>query len=287
MKHIAPVIITVVITAAAAYAQERPRYYTKVIESYPVKVISSAPQSTFSREASKPSEQFAPRTSTPTAGMSGSPYIIVRSAPPTWHGPNASPDAPTSQSRQYMAPPLNPSKTTLTVRSTPRQSMSPPMLSTAKSTLKMRDSRSSLGGYSTGNDSIDSYIVDSSRRYRIDPLLIYSQMGKESSYKPGALSPKGASGLMQLMPKTAERMGVTDIYDPKQNIEGGVRYMRLLLDMFGGNTQLALAGYNAGEGAVIKYGYKVPPYKETLDYVERITARYRSISKLNIALNKF
>jgi soluble lytic murein transglycosylase-like protein len=136
----------------------------------------------------------------------------------------------------------------------------------------------SLKGYSTGSDLIDTFIVDSSRRYSIDPLLIYSQMGQESSFKLRALSNKGASGLMQLMPFTARRMGVTNIYDPQQNIEGGVKYMRLLMNMFDNDVVLALAGYNAGEGAVIKYGYRVPPYKETIDYVRRITARYRAIT---------
>jgi hypothetical protein len=135
-----------------------------------------------------------------------------------------------------------------------------------------------LKGYSTGDSLIDAFIVDSSRRYNIDPLLIYSQMGQESSYKLRALSNKGASGLMQLMPATARRLGVTQIYDPKQNIEGGVKYMRMLLDMFGQDLNLALAGYNAGEGAVIKYGYQIPPYNETRDYVRRISARYKSIS---------
>ena len=135
-----------------------------------------------------------------------------------------------------------------------------------------------LKGYSTGNQLIDSYIVDSSGRYKIDPLLIYAQMNQESSFKVRATSNKGASGLMQLMPATARRMGVTNIYDPRQNIEGGVKYMRLLLDMFDGDVNLALAGYNAGEGAVIKYGYQIPPYNETQDYVRRISQRYRSVS---------
>ena len=136
----------------------------------------------------------------------------------------------------------------------------------------------SLKGYSTGDDMIDSFIADSARRYSIDPLLILSQMNQESSFKARATSPKGASGLMQLMPFTARRMGVTDIYNPQQNIEGGVKYMRLLLNMFDNDLVLALAGYNAGEGAVIKYGNQVPPYKETMDYVRRIMARYRSVS---------
>jgi soluble lytic murein transglycosylase-like protein len=139
-------------------------------------------------------------------------------------------------------------------------------------------SSTQLKGFSTGNPLVDSYILDSSRRYGIDPLLIYSQMHQESTFKSRATSPKGASGLMQLMPATARRMGVTNIYDPKQNIEGGVKYMRWLLDTFNGDVVLALAGYNAGEGAVMKYGWQVPPYRETQEYVRRISARYNLIS---------
>lgn len=135
-----------------------------------------------------------------------------------------------------------------------------------------------LKGFTTGNDLHDSYIVESSRRYSIDPLLIYSQMHQESSFKLRARSHKGASGLMQLMPATARRFGVTSIYDPKQNIDAGVRYMRWLLDTFNGDVVLALAGYNAGEGAVMKYGWRVPPYRETQEYVRRITSRYSMIS---------
>lgn len=135
-----------------------------------------------------------------------------------------------------------------------------------------------LKGFTTGNTVYDSYIVDSSRRYSIDPLLIYAQMHQESSFKLSATSHKGASGLMQLMPATARRFGVTKIYDPKQNIDAGVKYMRWLLDTFGGDVVLALAGYNAGEGAVMKYGRNVPPYRETKEYVRRITSRYYSIS---------
>ena len=88
------------------------------------------------------------------------------------------------------------------------------------------------------------------------------------------MSPKGARGLMQLMPPTASRFGITNIWDPKQNIEGGARYMRFLLDLFSGDVRLALAGYNAGEGAVLKYAYQVPPYSETREYVRRIGQRY-------------
>lgn len=146
-----------------------------------------------------------------------------------------------------------------------------------RSTLAMGTS-THLKGFTTGNLLHDSYIVDSSRRYRIDPLLIYAQMHQESSFKISATSHKGASGLMQLMPATARRFGVTRIYDPQQNIDAGVKYMRWLLDTFNGDVVLALAGYNAGEGAVMKYGWNVPPYRETQEYVRRITSRYNSIS---------
>ncbi|MBA2379279.1 MAG: lytic transglycosylase domain-containing protein [Blastocatellia bacterium] len=139
-------------------------------------------------------------------------------------------------------------------------------------------SNKTLKGFTTGNAAHDKHIEDASRKYNIDPLLIYAQMHQESAFKIRATSHKGASGLMQLMPATARRFGVTSIYDPKQNIEAGVRYMRWLLDYFGQDVVLALAGYNAGEGAVLRYGRNVPPFRETREYVRRISARYNSIS---------
>ena len=135
----------------------------------------------------------------------------------------------------------------------------------------------SLGGFTTGNPAVDNFIVESGKRNAVDPLLLYSIMHQESSFKPSAMSYKGARGLMQLMPPTAARFGVKNIWDPQQNIEGGARYMRFLLDLFGGDVRLALAGYNAGEGAVMKYGYQVPPYSETREYVRRIGHRYSVI----------
>ena len=135
----------------------------------------------------------------------------------------------------------------------------------------------SLGGFTTGNSDVDNYIVESGKRNSVDPLLLYSIMHQESSFKPRAMSNKGARGLMQLIPATASRFGVTNIWDPKQNIEGGARYMRFLLNLFNGDVRLALAGYNAGEGAVMKYGYQVPPYSETREYVRRIGNRYSMI----------
>ena len=132
----------------------------------------------------------------------------------------------------------------------------------------------SLSGFTTGDAAVDNYILDSGRRNSVDPLLLYAIMHQESTFKLRALSNKGARGLMQLMPGTAVRFGVTSIWDPKQNIEGGTRYMRFLLDMFDGDIKLALAGYNAGEGAVMKYGFRIPPYSETQEYVRRISRRY-------------
>ncbi|HEX8177518.1 MAG TPA: lytic transglycosylase domain-containing protein [Pyrinomonadaceae bacterium] len=139
--------------------------------------------------------------------------------------------------------------------------------------LAMSPNRS-LDGFTTGDPRIDSYIVESGVRHGIDPVLIYALMHQESSFKRGAISVKGARGLMQLMPGTAARFGVTNIFDPRQNIEGGTRYLRFLLNAFDGDIALTLAGYNAGEGAVLKYGRRVPPYRETQEYVRRITQRY-------------
>lgn len=154
-----------------------------------------------------------------------------------------------------------------------------PTNSAGKFTMSMG---TSLGGFTTGDPTIDSYIVTSSLRYNIDPLLIYAQMHQESAFKLKATSYKGARGLMQLMPATAMRFGVTNIYDPKQNIDAGVKYMRWLLNKFDQDMNLALAGYNAGEGAVMKYGNQIPPYNETREYVRRISARYSTIRNPNM-----
>lgn len=134
-----------------------------------------------------------------------------------------------------------------------------------------------LGILTTGDAEIDGYIVASCARHKVDPLLVYAQMTQESNFKEKATSYKGASGLMQLMPDTAMRFGVTNIYDPQQNIEGGVKYISWLLDKFDGDVELALAAYNAGEGSVMKYDNQIPPYRETQDYVARITTHYEKI----------
>ena len=128
--------------------------------------------------------------------------------------------------------------------------------------------------WSTGNNRIDSLIRYYGTQYSVDPYLVYCLMSQESKFSASATSYKGAQGLMQLMPGTAARYGVTNPYDVAQSIMGGTRYLKDLLKMFNGRVDLALAGYNAGEGAVMKYGYTIPPYDETRNYVRLILARY-------------
>ena len=128
--------------------------------------------------------------------------------------------------------------------------------------------------WSTGNVKIDNLIRYYGGQYGVDPFLIYCTMSQESSFTAGATSPKGAQGLMQLMPGTAARYGVTNPYDVAQSIKGGTRYLKDLLTMFNGRVDLALAGYNAGEGAVMKFGNTIPPYSETRNYVKLILKRY-------------
>jgi soluble lytic murein transglycosylase-like protein len=118
-------------------------------------------------------------------------------------------------------------------------------------------------------------IKSNGARYGVDPYLIFCVMEQESHFNSHALSPKGASGLMQLMPGTGARFGVRRPTDPAQNIAGGTRYLNQLIERFNGRVDLVLASYNAGEGAVIKCGHKVPPYRETRAYVKRISYRYR------------
>jgi len=128
--------------------------------------------------------------------------------------------------------------------------------------------------WTTGNAGIDALIRQNGARYGVDPYFIYCVIHQESHFSSTALSVKGAQGLMQLMPGTAARYGVINANDPGQNIRGGTRYLKDLLQLFHGRIDLVLAGYNAGEGAVIRYGQTIPPYKETQDYVRLISKRY-------------
>lgn len=117
------------------------------------------------------------------------------------------------------------------------------------------------------------------QKYNLDPLLIHAVVHQESGYQPQAVSRSGAVGMMQLMPSTAKGLGVTNPYDPLQNLEGGVKYLKLQLERFGGNVALALAAYNAGPNAVAKHG-GIPPYQETQNYVRSILTNYLK-AKLN------
>ncbi len=130
-------------------------------------------------------------------------------------------------------------------------------------------------GWSTGNQRLDGLIRQNGSKYRVDPYLIFLVMEQESHFNSRAVSPKGARGLMQLMPGTGARFGVRNPHDPAQNVSGGTRYLRQLLDRFNNRVDLTLASYNAGEGAVIKFGHKVPPYRETRNYVKQISYRYK------------
>lgn len=117
-------------------------------------------------------------------------------------------------------------------------------------------------------------ISKAAARHQVDPKLLHAVIQAESAYNPHAISSAGAVGLMQLMPDTARRYGVTDRHDASQNIDGGTRYLKDLLAMFNSNLKLAVAGYNAGEGAVMKYNYTVPPYRETQNYVQHVLNLY-------------
>ncbi len=125
----------------------------------------------------------------------------------------------------------------------------------------------------------DHLIRHAAAKYNLDPNLIKAMIKVESNFYAEAVSPKGAQGLMQLMPPTALRMGVINAFNTRDNIMGGSKYFRFLLDLFDENKTLAVAGYNAGENAVIKYGYEIPPYRETEGYVEKVFKHYQYLKK--------
>jgi soluble lytic murein transglycosylase-like protein len=124
-------------------------------------------------------------------------------------------------------------------------------------------------------DRFATHIHDAARLYQIPEELVRAVIAVESGFFPRAVSPANAKGLMQLMPATAQRMQVDDVFDPRQNIYGGVRYLRVLANLFNGDLALTVAAYNAGEGAVLRYG-GIPPYRETEDYVTRVIGLYRT-----------
>lgn len=125
-------------------------------------------------------------------------------------------------------------------------------------------------GYSGRFDSLIESIAED---HGLEPLLIHSIIRTESDYDPNAVSPKGAVGLMQLMPETAEKYGVRDLYDPRQNILGGVKYLKDLISSFGRRTDYVLAAYNAGHNAMKKYG-GIPPFPETRRFIQKVKSTY-------------
>jgi hypothetical protein len=135
---------------------------------------------------------------------------------------------------------------------------------------------------------INDLVEQTANRHQIDPQLVHAIIKVESEYDPKAVSAKGAMGLMQLIPETASRFGVENPFNPKENIEGGVSYLKYLLDLYRGDLSLSLAAYNAGEGAVQRFG-GIPSFTETRDYVRRVTNIYQSAppqSGTNAAGNK-
>jgi soluble lytic murein transglycosylase-like protein len=120
-----------------------------------------------------------------------------------------------------------------------------------------------------------AHILAAARIYQLEPALLHAVISAESGYDALARSPRGARGLMQLMPDTARRYGVDDPLDPEQNIYGGAAYLRDLLTLFGNDLKLALAAYNAGEGSVLEYGNRIPPYRETTQYVPKVLSYYK------------
>jgi soluble lytic murein transglycosylase-like protein len=127
----------------------------------------------------------------------------------------------------------------------------------------------------TAGKDIAALAVEAARRHSLDPDLVRAVIAVESGFRPDAVSPKGAQGLMQLMPKTARSLGVKDSFDPADNVEGGTRHLRALIERYNGDVKRALAAYNAGEGAVARHG-GVPPYPETVAYVRKVLERAKA-----------
>lgn len=138
----------------------------------------------------------------------------------------------------------------------------PPATPSAPTEAQSDSWRSSAGPFA-------GLIDDAARRHALDPVLLTAMVHVESAFDPRAVSPKGAQGLLQLMPATADRFGVRDPFNARQNVDGGAAYLSWLMERFDGQTELALAGYNAGEGNVDRY-QGIPPYRETVDYVQRV-----------------
>lgn len=131
------------------------------------------------------------------------------------------------------------------------------------------------------SEDYDSLISECCEKYQVDSALIKAMIRAESGFNPRAISKKGAKGLMQLMPETALRMNVSNVFSPKENIEGGVRYFKYLLSLFNNDLRLSLAAYNAGENLVSTIR-TIPPYRETVDYVRKVLNFYQSYKQTNL-----
>ena len=127
-----------------------------------------------------------------------------------------------------------------------------------------------------GDANLRQIVEDAARRNQVDPLLVHSVIQVESNYNATAVSPKGAQGLMQLIPSTARRFGAKNSFDVKENVEAGVKYLKYLNSLYPNDLRLTLAAYNAGEGAVAKYRNNIPPYRETEHYVYKVGEKYGS-----------
>ncbi len=153
-----------------------------------------------------------------------------------------------------------------------------PVMNTAENEASP-DNREILRGRAMTSRELDSIVEEAARRHDVDPNLVRSLIKVESNFNAHAVSPKGAMGLMQLMPATARTLNVSNPFDPQQNVDAGVRHLKHLLQDFNGDVKLSLAAYNAGAGAVAR-SKGVPPYAETRNYVKRITALYGDHGKL-------
>ncbi len=153
-----------------------------------------------------------------------------------------------------------------------------PSIHKAKYVLVMREKRILFQAFIDVN-KYDQLIRKAADKFKIDSALIKAIIKAESNFNHQAVSPVGAQGLMQLMPATASALQVENAFHPENNIEGGVRYLRYLLDNYRGNLTLALAAYNAGEGNVAKYNNNVPPFRETQNYIKRVLSYYNSYSR--------